>query len=213
MAALPRRGRREITIGSRLADDDDDEEETDERNRTLWRMPVTLMVALADACDIGKDIAGPQATGSLVQQQREEVDSDAMSEAAFTDTGGSGKGIADLEGLQLQQERELAVSKLQPTDFATQVSNLEHPPRPLSPKDSICCTPSLQLAHILIELRASLTIPGQNLDSFLCTHVQDETDTAMFYNPVLNLAIREFRMTRVVNGVPHTVRSFAASQR
>ncbi len=55
-------------------------------------------------------VAGPEDAGSLVQQQREAVDSDSMS-VAITDTKGSGNGIANLESAdsQLKQEREQTV--------------------------------------------------------------------------------------------------------
>jgi len=57
------------------------------------------------------------------------------------------------------------------------------------PKDSIWCTPSTQLARLLIEQQALLFIPGHSLDSrFRCTHVQEEDDTAIFCNSVGNLA-------------------------
>jgi hypothetical protein len=75
-------------------------------------------VEATDDCGAGSypldrsSAAGPDTAGSLVQQQREAVDSDSMS-AAIADTGGSGKGIANLEsaGSQLKQEREPTVSQ------------------------------------------------------------------------------------------------------
>jgi hypothetical protein len=46
------------------------------------------------------------------------------------------------------------------------------------PKESIWCTPSIQLAQLLIELRAHLTIPGQDpAQRFLCLGIQEEADT------------------------------------
>ena len=57
------------------------------------------------------------------------------------------------------------------------------------PKDSIWCTPSIELARLLIDHQALLSIPGHSLDSrFRCTHVQEEDDTAIFCNSVGNLA-------------------------
>jgi hypothetical protein len=46
------------------------------------------------------------------------------------------------------------------------------------PKEAIWCTPSIQLAQLLIELRAHLTIPGQDpAQRFLCLGIQEEVDT------------------------------------
>jgi len=46
------------------------------------------------------------------------------------------------------------------------------------PKEAIWCTPSTQLAQLLIELRAHLIIPGQDpAQRFLCLDIQDEADT------------------------------------
>jgi hypothetical protein len=46
------------------------------------------------------------------------------------------------------------------------------------PKEAIWCTPSIQLAQLLIKLRAHLTIPGQDpAQRFLCLGIQEEADT------------------------------------
>jgi len=46
------------------------------------------------------------------------------------------------------------------------------------PKEAIWCTPSTQLALLLIELRAHLIIPGQDpAQKFLCLDIQNEADT------------------------------------
>jgi hypothetical protein len=47
------------------------------------------------------------------------------------------------------------------------------------PKDAIWFTPSTQLAQLLIELRAHLTIPDQDpVQKFVCLGIQEEADTA-----------------------------------
>jgi len=47
-----------------------------------------------------------------------------------------------------------------------------------SPNQAIWCTPSAQLAQVLIEVRAHLIIPGQDpAERFLCLDIQNEADT------------------------------------
>jgi hypothetical protein len=60
----------------------------------------------------------------------------------------------------------------------------------LFPKDSIWCTPSVQLAYLLKDHRANLFIPGHSsFHRFQCTSIHEEADTVTLQD-VIGVSVR-----------------------